>query len=112
MSGEHWLIVGPFDPDDDTDMLRIEHSGECSINRCGGFYEDVEEWSCHVGFYEEQDGVTGWFCHADDPELFVNGRTVVPVGRHLIEAWSEKVEFYWATEYNGGLRLAGAAVTT
>ncbi|HEY4377853.1 MAG TPA: hypothetical protein VGM93_11880 [Acidimicrobiales bacterium] len=107
MSGQHFLVVEAFDPDDDTDRFEIEHPADCPTE---SIYEGrLLVHRCHVALHED-NGITEHFRHADDPDPFDTGSEPVGVGRHPIEAWTEKISGWESTEYRGGLRLTDAGV--
>lgn len=105
----HVLIVEPFDPDDDTDRYEIEHPANCptiATHTSADGQHVAWEYRCAVAHYEYEEGVSGFFRHADDPAPDDPYLPAVGVGRHLIEAWHRALRHVDGTEYEGGLRLA------
>lgn len=104
--GQHFLVVAPFDPDDDTDRFDVEHPDDCPrlvVDR-GPDGEPVTVENCAVGFYIGEYGVTEYFCHIDDVDGDRGQEKVAP-GRHEIEAWHEVHRHPEYTEYDAGVRL-------
>lgn len=114
MSGQHWLVVGEFDPDDDTDLFDVEHPDGCPQSErypAEGEYPAVFDYDCHVGVVIACDGFDGFFQHADDPEKDGWYTERVGPGRHAIEGWSETHPGgpWGPTEYSGGIRTCEPA---
>jgi hypothetical protein len=103
--GPHYLVVQPFDPDDDTDRFDIEHPSCATEEIYGGA---AVHYTCAVEAHVEAAGIDGYFRHADDPHGDLR-RTPVGVGWHRIEAWQEAVRTLAGMEYNAGLQLADGA---
>jgi hypothetical protein len=107
-AGQHYLVVAPFDPDDDTDRFEIEHPAGCPTEL---IYDGrVLVYQCHEAL-EEDNGITEYFRHTDDPDPTDPHTQPVGVGRHPIEAWVEKINGWEFTEYRTGLALVGKPVT-
>ena len=111
MSGEHFLIVGEFDPDD-PDLFDIEHSADCPVRTylAAGYYP-VEEYTCEVQMHLDTAGLDEYFRHADDPDgLEQHNAHAEPVGpgRHAIEAWTQRHPAgpWGSEEWSSGLCIA------
>lgn len=111
---DHYLIVGPFDPDDDTDRFDVEHPADCpTIKMYDSPEGPVLVENCGVGYHVDAAGIDGWFQHADDPAPSGYRLERVPAGRHRIEARSDTVRYaYGVVEHDGGLRVAENQVTS
>lgn len=104
----HFLIVGPFDPDDETDRFDVEHPADCpASDRQDGFYVDYD---CEVAMHVEHEGIDTYFIHADDPAKGWD-QDRVTTGRHEIEAWSIRHPAgpWGSEEWSAGLRLVEEA---
>jgi hypothetical protein len=100
MNSQHFLIVHDH-PDDG---MEVEHPDCCPT---AAIYDGrVLVHTCEVGWHEEQAGLDLFF-HRDQPHPHSRDSVQVAVGRHPIEAWSERTGRPGAWEHDGGLRLLG-----
>lgn len=108
MSGQHFLVVAPFDPESGDGLLEVEHPPGCPMVDQGDDDHPVLVPNCAVGCHIDHYGISEFFEHADE-----DGPPVVepvPVGRHEIEAWHERHVGPDGVEYSAGIRLvAGRA---
>lgn len=104
MSGQHWLVVLPWE-DDCPDLLQVEHPDDCPVVDLG---EGGLELGCAVEFYVGEYGLEEYFVHVDDEDAFNYDYTdKVAPGRHAIEYWEVRHPAgpWGPAEYDAGLRL-------
>jgi hypothetical protein len=109
MSGQHFLVVQPFDPDNDDDQFDIEHP-DCPVQTYLAPDYPVEEYACDVQMELDNAGIREWFIHADDPEQASPNQERVTTGRHEIEYWTVRHPGgpWGSDEWSAGLGLVGS----
>jgi len=105
VSGQHWLVVREWDPED-PDVMDVEHPDDCPRVDLG---EGGWEYGCAFEFYIGEYGYSQYFVHVDDEDAFGYEYTdKIAPGRHAIEYWDVRHPAgpWGGAEWDAGIRLA------